>query len=96
MKFFKTASYIQLGIASSLFFGNLSVAYPSLSLLGFFVFILVVSALVIFAVMNINKISRANYGQIDRQSLTRAFLPSIVLFSAFLILFIIGGAIALL
>jgi len=96
MRFFKTSSYVQLFIASSLFFGNISVAFPALSLLGLFVFILVFCSLVVFAVMNLNKLGRSNFGILDQIAIIRAFIPSIVLFIAFLVLFIIGGVIAIL
>ena len=95
MKFFRTSSYVQLFIASSLFSGNISVAFPSLALLGLFVFILVFCSLVIFAVMNMNKLGRSNYGILDQIAIVRASLPSIVLFILFVVLFVIGGAIAL-
>ena len=96
MKFFRTASFFQLFIASSLFFGNISVAFPSLALLGLFVFILVFCSLVIFAVMNLNKSGRSNMGILDQIAIIRAFIPSIVIFIVFVVLFIIGGVIAIL
>ena len=96
MKFFRNASFFQLFIASSLFFGNVSVAFPALWLLGLFVFILMFCSLVIFAVMNLNKSSRGNLGIFDQFLIIRAFIPSIVIFILFVVLFIIGGTIAIL
>ena len=95
MKFYKNSAYLQLFISSSLFFGNISIAFPSLILLGFFVFLLTIASLVVFAVINVNKISKQNYGQISREMVIRASLPSLTIFGVFLLCFIIGGAIAL-
>lgn len=95
MKFYKNSAYLQLFISSSLFFGNVSVAYSGLSLLGFFVFLLTIASLVVFAVININRLGKQNYGQISKEMVIRASLPSLTIFGVFLLCFIIGGVIAL-
>lgn len=95
MKFYKTASFVQMFIGSALFFGNIGVAFPAMSLLSFFVLIMLFAGLVVFAVININKLAKVNYGQISKEMVMRASIPSIVIFSMFVVCFIIGGAIAL-